>query len=110
MRLQVACHTCGQPIYISSPARVRSDLPFFFTLRCQNTTCAATGQDAPFASAEVTASAGVGAPVGGAVGLGALGGLVGGPVGVVFGLILGGVVGAAANSDAVAAANQFNNS
>lgn len=110
MRLFVACHTCAQPIYIASPARVRSELPPFFVLRCQNTACAATGQDAYFTSAEVKATAGVGAPVGGAIGLGALGGLVGGPIGILLGALLGGVVGAASNSDAVAAANQFNNS
>lgn len=110
MKLFVKCHRCGHKIRVNSDARVRSELPPYFSLRCTNLSCPIHGQEEFYSSAEVFAEPGHAGKLGGAVVLGALGGLIGGPIGAAIGAGVGASAGAGQDEEDERAAEVFNRS
>jgi len=114
MRLYVHCRYCGNKIYINSPAKIRAELPYQFTLRCQQPNCPVHdrykiyGRGEIYGQYEVIAEPGIGGLVGGALVTGILGGLVAGPIGALIGGVLGGSVGSASDQADREASERFN--
>ena len=110
MRLYVMCLTCNAKIYINSSAQFRNELPYSFTLRCQNPICQQFNHEAFFNRNEVYAEQDYLGVIGPTLILGALGGLVGGAPGALIGGIIGVATGSNADDSDKIKVQRFNNS
>jgi len=109
MKLYVTCRHCNDRIYINSPARNRSELPFQFSLQCLGTNCHFHGNVA-YSRNDVFAETDRNGALSGAIILGGLGflsfGIIGGLIGGGAGLLYGSSI----DNDDVTAVRVFNNS
>lgn len=104
MRLYARCITDGRPFYISSRAKVRSQLPSSFYLTCPSGHTHVYYPNEIFAETTEANTAIGGALAGGLVGL-----LLGG-VGAVLGILTGGLLGGNRERQDRDAVERFNNS
>jgi hypothetical protein len=103
MQLFVRCaHHRNHDIIVNSPARVRAQLPYTFTLICP-----LDRRPDYYTNRQVQARTAPAGTVGGAL-LGGIIGILGGPVGVIIGGLAGGALGRGADQADANAVRTFN--
>lgn len=104
MRHYVICNFCRNKIYFATDARVRSELPFQFSLVCPH-----CNQQFNYYNSNVFAEVGQ-LKTGGAILGGLLGLAAGGGAAAILGAILGGLLGESQEKSEIVAVEEFNNS
>lgn len=110
MKLFVKCHQCNSKIYIQSSARVRSELPYQFNLRCNQISCFKNKHDDIYTQYDVLAEPGDANATSSMIVLGALGALIAGGPGAVVGGLIGALAGSQSEQPDREAVERFNRS
>lgn len=105
MKLYVMCRICGRKVYIDSPAKIRKELPYQFSLQCAN-----CYNNIVYYRKDVLAESGQIYGVGGLLVLGGLGLWALGPIGGIVGGLIGAKAGKDKDTEESKSVEVFNNS